>query len=94
MEEKFVLAWEQARLSAQGIGVRMRPVEKEKALEQARRCLSGSRDSEGFAQLAQKGRLELSLEALAVKKTFTALFTDEQVNNALLRLLEAGYGFK
>ena len=42
---------------------------------------------------AQKGKLALSLEALAVKKQFTALFNDEEANNALMRLLDAGYKF-
>jgi hypothetical protein len=93
MEQKFIAAWDQARLNAQKIGVRMRPVEEGKALETARRCLSGNRDSEGFGLLAQKCHLEWSLEALAVQKAYTALFTDEQVNNALLRLLDAGYKF-
>ena len=93
MEKKFIAAWEQARQQAQRLGVRMRPVPEERALETARRCLSGSRDSEGFGQLAQLGHLEWSLEALAVQKAYTALFTDEQVNNALLRLLDAGYKF-
>ena len=43
--------------------------------------------------LAQLGRLDLSLEALAVKKPYTDLFDDEQANEALMRLLDAGYGF-
>lgn len=93
MEQKFIAAWEKARQEAAALGVRMRPVESAKALEQARRCLEGSRDSEGFAQLARLGRLELSVEALAVSKAYTALFTDLQVNQALQRLLEAGYRF-
>ena len=35
----------------------------------------------------------MSLEALAVKKAYTALFTDEEANTALTRLLDAGYTF-
>lgn len=93
MEEKFISAWEQARCSAQKLGVQMRPVPREKALESACRCLSGNRDSDGFGALQRLGRLDLSLEALAIRKEYTALFTDEQVNNALLRLLDAGYTF-
>ncbi len=91
MEEKFILAWLSARAQAEGLGVRLRPVPREQAGETARRCLSGHRDSDGFAGLQKIGRLDLSLEALAVKKEFTQLFTDEQVNNALSRLLDAGY---
>lgn len=93
MEQKFIQAWRTARQEAAGFGARIRPVEDTKALDTARRCLSGNRDSEGFAQLQKAGRLDLSLEALAIQKAYTALFTDEQVNNALMRLLDAGYKF-
>lgn len=93
MEQKFIQAWRIARQEAAGLGARMRPVDDSKAVEIARRCLSGNRDSEGFAQLQKAGRLDLSLEALAIQKAYTALFTDEQVNNALMRLLDAGYHF-
>ena len=93
MEEKFVIAWSQARQQAQQLGIRMRSVAEQNALDTARRCLSGNRDSEGFAQLQKLGRLDLTVEALAVSKAYTALFTDEQVNNALMRLLDAGYHF-
>ena len=93
MEEKFVIAWEKARQTAEGLGIKMRPIPREKALETAMHNLSGNRDSDGFAQLQKSGRLDLSLEALAVQKAYTALFTDDQVNNALMRLLDAGYRF-
>jgi hypothetical protein len=33
------------------------------------------------------------LEALAVDKRFTTLFSDDEANNALSRLLAAGYRF-
>lgn len=90
MEEKFLAACAANREEAEALGVRIRPVTD---LQQAHRCLSGSRESDGFSGLAQKGRLDLSLEALAVKKQFTELFSDEEANNALQRLLEAGYQF-
>ena len=93
MEKKFAEAWRRARQEAESLGVRMRPAEDSKALEIAQRSLSGNRDSEGFGQLQKLGRLDLTVEALAVKKAYTALFTDEQVNNALMRLLDAGYHF-
>lgn len=93
MEEKFVQAWLSSREKAEKLGVRMRPVDAGDALKLARRALCGSRVSDGFNALADKGRLELSLEALVVDKRFTALFTDEEANNALERLLDAGYRF-
>ena len=89
MEEKFIAAWEQNRAKATLLGVRMRPLD----LKSAKRVLSGNRLSDGFNELAAKGQLKLSLEALAIDKRFTGLFTDEEANEALMRLLEAGYKF-
>lgn len=91
MEEKFIAAWLSARQQAQAMGIRLRPVEKEDMLASAHRQLTGNRCSEGFGQLETKGRLDLSLEALAVDKRFTGLFSDEEANQALTRLLETGY---
>ena len=91
MEAKFLESVEKARQTADKLGVRIRPLADMKAVH---RVLSGHRESDGFYQLADKGRLELTLEALAVQKQFTALFDDEEANNALSRLLEAGYRFR
>ena len=93
MEEKFITAWAANREKAAKLGVRMRPVDADSALKSAHRFLSGNRVSDGFDQLANMGHLELSLEALAVDKRFTGLFTDEEANEALMRLLSAGYRF-
>ena len=94
MEEKFIAAWAAARENAEKAGIRMRPVAVEEAMKSARRCLSGRRLSDGFNQLAGKGLLKWSLEALVIDKRFTGLFTDEEANEALTRLLEAGYQFR
>lgn len=94
MEEKFIAAWAAAREKAAALGIRMRPVENAEALKTARRCLSGNRLSDGFNALQGKGRLDLSLEALVIDKRFTGLFTDDEANEALTRLLEAGYRFR
>ena len=93
MEEKFIVAWAQAREKAAALGVRMRPIAPEDAMRSARRLLSGSKVSDGFDQLADLGKLSLSLEALAVDKRFTGLFSDDEANEALNRLLSAGYRF-
>lgn len=93
MEDKFIAVWAANREKAAKFGVRMRPVEASDAMKTAHRCLSGHRESDGFSILADKGHLELSLEALAVDKRFTGLFSDEEANNALTRLLAAGYRF-
>lgn len=89
MEEKFIAAFESNRAAANMMGIRMRSLD----LKGAKRCLSGTRLSDGFNDLAAKGQLKLSLEALVIDKRFTQLFTDEEANEALARLLEAGYRF-
>ena len=89
MEEKFIAAFESNRAAAGLMGIRMRSLD----VKQAQRILSGSRLSDGFNELAARGQLKLSLEALVIDKRFTALFTDEEANEALSRLLEAGYRF-
>lgn len=93
MEQKFTAAWAAARAKAETLGVKMRPVADADALKTARRTLSGSRLSDGFNQLLACGHPELSLEALVIDKRYTALFTDEEANEALMRLLEVGYRF-
>ena len=89
MEEKFIAAWEHNRAAANLMGIRMRPLD----LQGARRILSGSRLSDGFNELAAQNALKLSLEALVIDRRFTALFTDDEANEALSRLLDAGYRF-
>ena len=89
MEEKFIATFESNRAAANLIGIRMRSLD----VKSAKRVLSGTRLSDGFNELAAKGQLKLSLEALVIDKRFTALFTDEEANEALGRLLEAGYRF-
>ena len=89
MEEKFIAAWENNRAAANLLGVRMRSLD----VKGAKRVLTGNRLSDGFNELKAKNQLKLSLEALAVDTRFTGLFTDEEANEALMRLLEAGYRF-
>lgn len=88
MEEKFLTALSQARQEALAMGVRIRPVADMAAVH---RCLTGHRESDGFYQLAEKKALRLSLEALAVRKEFSALFSDDEANCALGRLMDGNY---
>lgn len=91
MEQKFIAAWMEARAKAEALGARFRPLESGKELAAAHRQLTGARCSEGYTVLENKGRLDLSLEALAVDKRFTGLFSDEEADTALSRLLDSGY---
>ena len=88
MEEKFLAALAANREKAEKLGVRIRPLAD---MSQVKRLLSGSRTSDGFDRLADLGKLALSLEALVVDRRFTALFSDDEANTALDRLLAAGY---
>lgn len=94
MEQKFIASWAAAREKAAALGIKLRPVSAEDAMKTARRTLSGSRLSDGFNSLLACGHLELSLEALVIDKRYTGLFTDEEANEALTRLLEVGYKFR
>ena len=86
MQEKFIAAWQANREKAALLGVRMRPVEAADAMRQAHRILGSNRCSDGFDDLARLGKLSLSLEALAVDKRYTGLFSDEEANAALEKL--------
>lgn len=92
-EQNFLSSWNRCRKEAEALGVRLRQLPSEDAMKNAHRALSGSRHSDGFAALEKLDRLDLSLEALAIDKRYTALFSDDEANNALSRLLEAGYHF-
>ena len=93
MEQKFAAAWAANRAKAETLGIKMRPVADADAVKTAKRTLSGNRLSDGFNQLLAKNALNLSLEALVIDKRYTELFTDEEANDALMRLLEVGYRF-
>ena len=97
MEQKFASAWRSRCEQAQALGVRCKrtldAIDKD-ALKQAQRILSGNRPSDEFDALDTLHRLDLSLEALVLRKEFGPLFTDEQVNRAIERLLAAGYSFR
>ena len=96
-EDGFLAAREAQWTAMEALGiptVRMRnEAQKLGAAEAARRCLSGRRCSDGFDRLAQAGQLKLSLEALALEPAWGSLFTDDQANEAVARLMEAGYDF-
>lgn len=91
MEQAFLSAWQKCREQAIAAGVRLRPMSPADVMKTAHRTLSGTRLSDGFTELAKLRHLEWTLEALAIDKRFTPLFTDDEANEALQRLMEAGY---
>lgn len=66
-------------------------VTKRGGVETAQELLRRQRLSDGFDALAKAGRLELSLEAVVIRKEFGQLFTDDEVNECYAALVEGGY---
>jgi hypothetical protein len=69
----------------------LRLVEEVGGLEAARRLLHAGSVSSGFSALWEKGRLDLSVEAVVLQDRFAHLFTDEELTVARDRLAEYGY---
>jgi hypothetical protein len=57
----------------------------------AHRLLASSEVSTGFTTLFERGRLDLTVEALVVKPEFADLFSEDEVEAALERLRQLGY---
>lgn len=96
LEAQFAQEW-QASLSAAQAACHVsqkrlaEATEKRGALAAVKESLSRRRPSEGFHALEQAGRLDLSLEALAARPAYAALFTDDEVNFCMDLLCEYGF---
>ena len=69
----------------------LRMVQTSGGLEAARQLLDASTISEGFTRLFELQRLDLSVEAVALRPEYRELFTDAQHERARARLNELGY---
>lgn len=59
----------------------------------ARKLLAAPAVSDGFANLWDKGRLDLTVEALVLQPRFAPLFTEEELGRARTRLEQFGHPF-
>jgi hypothetical protein len=59
----------------------------------ARKLLNAPAVSDGFANLWERGRLDLTVEALVLRPEFAPLFTEEELSRARTRLEQFGYRF-
>ncbi|WP_017585964.1 GmrSD restriction endonuclease domain-containing protein [Nocardiopsis ganjiahuensis] len=59
----------------------------------ARKLLNSPAVSDGFANLWERGRLDLTVEALVLRSEFAPLFTEEELARARTRLEQFGYRF-
>ena len=69
----------------------LRMVVDQGGLPAARQLLSGNRLSDGFVRLWEEQRLDLSVEALALREPWSVLFSQEELAEAQRRLDGAGY---
>ncbi|TDQ54318.1 hypothetical protein EV190_102152 [Actinorugispora endophytica] len=60
-------------------------------LATARRLLNAPAVSDGFAALWERGRLDLTVEALVAAPRFAPLFTEKETDTARKRLGQFGY---
>lgn len=96
LEQKFDrqlrLCCERAQaLTGIGPGRLLQDAERHGAAAAVRRQLQRRQVSAAFDALAKQGALEYSVEALAARGQFGALFSDEEINFCFEVLVEAGY---
>jgi hypothetical protein len=60
-------------------------------IDTARRLISSNQPAEGFTQLWQRRRLDLTVEAQVLRPEFKELFTDDERGTCRRRLAEYGY---
>lgn len=70
----------------------LRMVVEQGGLPAATQLLGGNGLSDGFVRLWEEQRLDLSVEALALREPWSALFGQEELAEARRRLDGAGYG--
>lgn len=96
-EKSFTKAMEQIYKDAVAIGYRpttfRRMLADHGGVETARRLIRGAATS-GFNTLWEKGRLDLSVEALMLKPSWRALFSPEEQAMARKRLRDVGYAWE
>ena len=64
-------------------------------VDTARVLINAPQVSDGYTHLHEKGRLDLTVEALVVEdERWHALFTDDELEKARKRLRDYGYKFK
>ena len=72
----------------------LRMIVAEGGLSAAKHLLVGDKLSDGFVRLWEDQRLDLSVEALAIRDPWSALFTHEELAEAQRRLDGSGYNLR
>lgn len=95
LETDFTLALIQSIQEAEALtGVAesrlLRSAQEQGGAAAVKQMLSRGQMTRQFAPLKKLGRLDRSPEALVIQGKYASLFTDEEVNQCLAALLEAG----
>lgn len=69
----------------------LRMVEEQGAEPAAHQLINSAKESTGFTALWERGRLDLSVEALALDPQYASLFTADELDKAADRLRQYGY---
>ncbi|MGA7809941.1 hypothetical protein, partial [Bradyrhizobium sp.] len=72
----------------------LRMVEREGALPAARRLIMSSAPTSGFTRLWELKRLDLTVEALALREPWRRLFSEAELGQARQRLERLNYSFE
>lgn len=66
-------------------------VEKQGGVATAKQLINKPKVSQGFTRLWEERRLDLSVEALAVRPEWRSLFSADEIRRSQRRLAEVGY---
>ena len=88
MLQVYVRARDECRYNATRF---LQMLHERRGIETARRLLPSM--SDGYAELWRRGRLDLTVEALILRKPWRRLFTGEELRAARRRLEESNYNF-
>jgi hypothetical protein len=69
----------------------LRMVNKDGALQTAKRLILSNTLSTGFSRLWELNRLDLTVEALALREPWRQLFTEDEIERAQQRLEKMNY---
>jgi len=90
--ERMVQIHEQAKLECNYKASRfIQMVRAEGGLATAKKLLSSDAYSEGLTRLWEEKRLDISMEAVVLRKPWRKLFTDMELSVADKKLLDMGY---
>ena len=90
--QRMLLVYEQAKAELNYHATRFQSlVRSVGGVDAAKQLLSTRHYSEGLTHLWEEGRLDISMEAAVLEKSWRELFTADELETAKLRLTELGY---